>query len=459
MRVFSTFSGISAATAAWRPMGWTFVGYAEVNPYACAVLAARCGATRPKYMPYAEHAYLMDESGGLLARLNELSKGNGSVVQRYSEQPLDFENLNRFQREEAYERFHETVWKQAAKELKKREELLRLHRRTSYDVVGAVPNFGDIWSITDDDLKALGPVDLLEGGSPCQAFSSAGKETGLIDFRSALMLAYLDLVERMRRINGLKWVLWENVKGVLGDNGNGFGHLLGRLVKERGTAVGRDGLRYANAGYVSGPDGSVAWRVLDSQHFGRPQRRERVFALGYVGMGPARMDPRDILFEPVGEGSAAPRKKKPREEAALALSGRSAGDVPRSERLAVFMAGQTKAAFSIAESRTVCPTLRSVSSGSNSVPRVAYALDEEAGRSPDPSVAAPRYVVRKLLPVEAERIQGFDDGWTEVLVNGKVMPDIPRHACIGNSMTVDVMRWIGERLDGATGAGAKAKAA
>ena len=442
MRVFSTFSGISAASAAWKPLGWTFVGYAEVNPYACAVLAARCGATRPKYIPHAEQAYLRDEMWALINRLNALERTPRGLLQRYTvpgedidQRAEDFEHLS-------YERLFADFGEHAATELEYRQELLSQHRRARYEATGTVPNFGDIWSITDEDLEALGPIDILEGGSPCQAFSIAGKKAGMVDFRGATMLAYLDLVERMRRINGLKWVLWENVRKVLSDKHNGFGHLLGRLVEEGGHAVGHDGIRYTNAGHVSGQDGSVAWRVLHTQRFGRPQRRERVFALGSVGMGPARRDPREILFEPCGDGNAVRKAREPRQKETQSISGRRIEEVPLDERLVSFMAGQTADAYSIAESRILAPTVRSVNSGSNSIPRVAYAVASE-------TPGEPRYIVRKLLPVEAERLQGFPDGWTDVAINGVPMSDVERHACLGNSMTVDVMRWIGERIEGA----------
>lgn len=442
MRVFSTFSGISAATAAWKPLGWEFVGYAEVNPHACAVLAARCGATRPKYIPYAERAYLQDESWELLNRLTALEPKRGALVRRYADPDVDFDSLNELDRHEVHHRLHGDLAEHMYAELERRETFRNLHRRTRYEANGDVPNFGDIWSITDEDLEALGPIDILEGGSPCQAFSAAGSKKGMMDFRSALMLAYLDLVERMRRINGLQWVLWENVRDVLRDKGNGFGHLLGRLVEHGGRAVGNDGIKYANAGYVSGPDGAVAWRLLHSQRFGRPQRRERVFALAHVGMGAVRRDPREVLFEPLGDRSAPARAGTSSKKVALSISGRRIEDVPESERLVIFMAGQSPAAFSIAESTTTSPTLKSAPSGTNSIPRVAYAVPDGAGGT--------RYIVRKVLPVEAERLQGFPDHWTAVEVNGEVMADDERHAGLGNSMTVDVMRWIGERLDGAT---------
>ncbi len=126
--------------------------------------------------------------------------------------------------------------------------------------------------------------------------------------------------------------------------------------------------------------------------------------------------------------------------------------MPLDERLVAFMAGQSEEAFSIAESRILAPTVRSVNSGSNSIPRVAYAVASE-------TPGEPRYIVRKMLPLEAERLQGFPDGWTDVEVNGAPMSDVERHACLGNSMTVDVMRWIGERIAGASQADAVAEAA
>src|SRR5690606_11505752 len=70
-----------------------------------------------------------------------------------------------------------------------------------------IPNFGDITQITDDDLRRLGEVDVLEGGSPCQAFSVAGARKGLENPRGNLLLAFCRLAERMRDINGLEFVV------------------------------------------------------------------------------------------------------------------------------------------------------------------------------------------------------------------------------------------------------------
>src|SRR5690606_15569422 len=129
LRVFSTFSGISAASIAWKPLGFVFVGYCEIEPFACHVLSKRLGVSKPKYLP--------------------------NMTKR---QLKDFDGLP--------------------------------------DV--GIPNFGDITSITDDDLRSLGPVDVLEGGSPCQSFSVAGLSEGLSDERGNLMLEFCKLAERMR---------------------------------------------------------------------------------------------------------------------------------------------------------------------------------------------------------------------------------------------------------------------
>lgn len=96
-----------------------------------------------------------------------------------------------------------------ARELKHRQDLIAANQKTNYPVTGTTPNFGDLWYITDADLEDLGPIDLLEGGSPCQAFSAAGKKDGLLDYRTAGLFGFMDLIERMKRINGLKWVLWK----------------------------------------------------------------------------------------------------------------------------------------------------------------------------------------------------------------------------------------------------------
>jgi DNA (cytosine-5)-methyltransferase 1 len=121
-----------------------------------------------------------------------------------------------------------------------------------------VPNLGDMERIDDETLRRH-PVDLVCAGTPCQAFSVAGLRKGLDDPRGNLTLVFLRLVDRLRPA----WVVWENVPGVLSiDGGRAFGAFLGGL---------------GELGY------GFAYRVLDAQHFGVPQRRRRVFVVGHLG--------------------------------------------------------------------------------------------------------------------------------------------------------------------------------
>ena len=130
-----------------------------------------------------------------------------------------------------------------------------------------VPLHGDFTTIKEDDYD---PIDLLVGGTPCQAFSVAGLRKGFADERGNLTLEYIRLAERLKP----RWLVWENVPGVLSqDRGRAFGSFLGGL---------------AECGY------GFAYRVLDAQYFGVPQRRRRVFVIGYLGDW---RPPAAVLFE------------------------------------------------------------------------------------------------------------------------------------------------------------------
>ena len=118
-----------------------------------------------------------------------------------------------------------------------------------------VPNLGDVTKIGEEH----GPVDLLVGGPPCQSFSIAGKRKGMDDPRGNLALEFLALARRVRA----RWFVFENVPGLLSSNkGQDFARLL-RAVSDLGYGA--------------------FWRVLDAQNFGVPQRRRRVFLVGYLG--------------------------------------------------------------------------------------------------------------------------------------------------------------------------------
>jgi DNA (cytosine-5)-methyltransferase 1 len=160
-----------------------------------------------------------------------------------------------------------------------------------------VPNLGDVTKV--DWSKYRGAVDLVVGGSPCQAFSVAGKREGLMDARGQLMLEYVRAVAEIEP----RWFLWENVPGVLSqDRGRAFGTLLREM----------DELGYG-----------MAWRVLDAQFFGVAQRRRRVFLVGCSrgGGGAAAA----VLFEPESVPGNTQTSKQKREALASDARGRAAG--------------------------------------------------------------------------------------------------------------------------------------
>jgi DNA (cytosine-5)-methyltransferase 1 len=160
----------------------------------------------------------------------------------------------------------------------------------------SVPNLGDFTKIGVD--VAPPPIDLLVGGTPCQSFSVAGLRGGLADDRGNLALEFLRLAARVRA----RWLVWENVPGVLSSNeGRDFGSILGGLVE---------------LGY------GFAYRILDAQFFGVPQRRRRIFVVGYLGdWRPAAA----VLFERASLRGDPPPSRKAREDVAGPLGSSSPG--------------------------------------------------------------------------------------------------------------------------------------
>jgi DNA (cytosine-5)-methyltransferase 1 len=147
------------------------------------------------------------------------------------------------------------------------------------------PNFGDMTKYKEWNTN--GTVELLVGGTPCQSFSVAGLRKGLEDPRGNLALVYCGILDKFRP----KWFVWENVPGVLSSNGGrDFGSFLGAV---------------AELGY------GFAYRVLDAQYFGVPQRRRRVFVVGCLGDW---LSPAKVLFERESLCRNTPPSRQKREE-------------------------------------------------------------------------------------------------------------------------------------------------
>ena len=156
-----------------------------------------------------------------------------------------------------------------------------------------VPNLGDMTTLPERIRSGeVAAPDLLCGGTPCQAFSVAGLRRSLDDARGNLSLTFCEIANAIDAIKPAI-IFWENVPGVLNTKDNAFGCFLAGLAGEDEALVPPGG-RWTNAGFVDGPARAVAWRVLDAQYFGVPQRRRRVFV---VASARADFDPAAVLFE------------------------------------------------------------------------------------------------------------------------------------------------------------------
>lgn len=446
LKFISLFSGIEAASVAWEPLGWEPIAFSEIEPFPCELLK-----------------------------------------QRYPN----------------------------------------------------VPNLGDI---TEIDWSAYrGKVDLIVGGSPCQSFSIAGNREGLKG-ESGLMFEYIRAVREVMP----RYFVWENVPGALSsEKGAAFGQLLHEMDV---------------CGY------GLAWRVLDAQFFGVPQRRRRVFLVGCLGnAGHAAQ----ILFEREGVRWDYPSSRDKRESLAAhaksrigscytmlvrcGCAGGGKGALIQDDVSATLSTSNVQTVFqpigfinnspsagSIGADVEIAPTMRAgdnlasipsacyclqgnmIGRGDKNGPQgdginddIAYTLNTtdrhavacpsqvicmadananaaidndltgtlkvggeppivsfpwnaggnaagsaiEDGTSPtirstrsgEPAVAIKddecAFIVRKLMPIECERLQGFPDGWTDIEFKGKPASDAVRYKALGNSMAVPVMRWIGERIN------------
>lgn len=312
-----------------------------------------------------------------------------------------------------------------------------------------VPLHGDFTTIGEKDYES---IDLLVGGTPCQSFSIAGLRGGMADDRGNLALEFLRLAQRLRP----RWIVWENVPGVLSSNG---GRDFSSFLK---------GLEEIGYGF--------SYRILNAQYFGVPQRRRRVFVVGYLGdWRPSTA----VLFE---RHSLSWNPPKSREEGEGFARGfrvsptanclqTTCNDYSRADGFNMIpiavdayngqVSSETHATVStkIDHNRNLlCFEPRSP----DGVPRIhgetCPTLNTMGGGQREPCVAIKEngcqtvrqgMQVRRLTEVECERLQGFPDNFTRIPYRGKPLEQCPRghrYKAMGNSMAVPVMRWIGERI-------------
>jgi DNA (cytosine-5)-methyltransferase 1 len=257
----------------------------------------------------------------------------------------------------------------------------------------------DVTEVTGDDARAAGfdpRRGIVTAGWPCQGNSVAGRRGGMDDPRSGLWSHVVRLLAETRP----RWFFGENVPGLLTVNG------------------GRDFLRVVRdldeLGY------GLAWRVLDAQFFGVPQRRRRVFIVGCLGDGAA---PAEVLLEPEGrhrDPTALPAAGSA--VAALTASGLGGGGPDDNLAQAGHVVPFDAAQITSAENR------------SNPQPGDPASSPAATGRS-----------IRRLTPLECERLQGFPDQWTATS-NGRPQSDSARYRQLGNSVAVPAVEWVARRI-------------
>jgi DNA (cytosine-5)-methyltransferase 1 len=289
-----------------------------------------------------------------------------------------------------------------------------------------VPDLGDmnLYKQWKDDRT----IQLICAGTPCQAFSVAGLREGLADPRGNLTLVFLGVLAKYRP----RWVVWENVPGVLSDKSNAFGQFVAGL---------------SELGY------GVAWRVLDAQYFGVAQRRRRVFVVGCLGDWRASasvlLDPHSLSWSPAPSRGEGEKHTEPPEggdcfggiqEVSNAVtskwhkgyggpSGQETGNMVISKRPTYYESHPN-------DSRVTGPHEIGNS--------VTSRWGTGGGNTP---IVTTEFSVRRITPTEAERLQGFPDGYTNIPWNKKdTSPDSHRYIAIGNSIATPVIRWIGERI-------------
>lgn len=273
-----------------------------------------------------------------------------------------------------------------------------------------IPNLGDMSDIPNllKNNQIFAP-DLICGGTPCQAFSLAGIKNGLDDKRGNLTLKFIDIIDendKIRLHNGQNRtvVFWENVEGVLTDKTNAFGCFISSLA---GLDTVIEKKKWASAGILKGKTRNIAWRILDAKYFGLPQQRRRL----YVIATDTNFSPENILFE----------LHDPKNNYIKNIS------FPKSEL--IFHKDNVK--FEVFREFTDC--LYS-----------AYGTkwNGNAAAYNGSLFVAQNNKLRRLSPLECERLMGFPDNYT--LIDGARKTN--RYQAIGNSWSIPVVKWIGGRF-------------
>ena len=352
-------------------------------------------------------------------------------------------------------------------------------------------HLGDITKISGYSAPM---VDCIIGGSPCQDLSVAGKRAGLDGERSGLYMEQIRIVKEMRERdehNGRsgvdirpRYMVWENVPGAFSSNkGEDFRIVLEEIAKvadkDAVIPIPNTG-KWTTCGCIMGDGWSVAWRVLDAQFWGVPQRRRRIALVADFGGQSAS---EILLVRKSVSGhtdESQPQRKTTSTDASRGIGADDCLGVDiyntaiTGDKVCPLTAGGTT-------STGTCPKvmLPMLAMGPNAI---CYSVDQGGGKSSvdvredkSPTLTtthdgAPavcystvhgpfhtircgtRYIVRRLTPLECERLQGYPDGWTDigewVDSNGKKRQtsDAARYKALGNSIALPPWKWVLKRI-------------
>lgn len=268
-----------------------------------------------------------------------------------------------------------------------------------------IPRFGDIQEVRGSDLE---PVDVIAFGSPCQDLSVAGNRTGLHGERSSLFFEAMRVIREMKeKTNGIypRWIIWENVAGALNSRGgDDFERVLQEMVE-----VGSY---------------HIEWHVVDAQYFGVPQRRRRIFVISGRDFRTAKLGG---IF-PLSEGSGGYSPK--------GLTAKQTSPRPddrcstENHRQVEYLCFDTQFGSNADVFEEISPPLKS----SQQAPSV---------------VSLTRRQVRKMTPLECERLMGWPDNHTLYRADGGLNSVTTRQRMCGNGVVSPVAKWVATHINAA----------
>jgi len=279
-------------------------------------------------------------------------------------------------------------------------------------------NLGDIHDITNPPA-----VDVLCGGFPCQDYSVAGNREGLVGDRGALWWQFHRLIDEGRPT----WVVAENVPGLLSSrDGEDFATIIDSLTE---------------LGY------GVVWGVLDAQWFGVAQRRRRVFIVGHSG---GRPRPEVLALSEGVFGHPEPIRETGDKPAHTVAAHAAKGGDPTTDNYVVFAQNQRDevrdpnnlagalAAEPGMKQQTYVMRQREGKPGGGKGPLLSEDRSLTLAANTNDQTLFQGTTVRRLTPLECERLQGFPDGWTDIEGNSNAQ----RYRQMGNAVAVPVVEWI-----------------